>query len=373
MTANTRTILKKFLIGINLLLTVFLLLLHVLPYINQTSFWFVNLFALALPFLAAAQFCFFFIWLFLKSKWKWLPVATILLSWKFLASFYTFSTKTPDKTRKDKAQTMRVVSWNVKMFNIPFYKTFLDTSMVKKIKELDADILSLQEVMYAKDIKDPLSLDSISKQLGYPYYAAGFEDETFRPYESFFTYCGVVFSKYPVTAVKTIKATNENNSDFLYADIKVKNDTLRVFSFHLQSLFFTLEDYRSLSDVRKGKVENALPGGKAILKKMRAAYSRRALQVKNILPEIDNSPYPVLVCGDFNDVPASYTYQKLSDHLLDAQCEAGKGIGRSFKFISPTLRIDYILSDKRLKPVNVFIDRNPASDHFPLTADFKLK
>lgn len=373
MTANTRIILKKFFVGINLLLTVFLLLLHVLPYISQTHFWFVNLFALALPFLLFAQGCFFTVWLFFKSKWKWLPVITILLSWKFLTSFYSFSIKTPAKIRKDTDQTMRVVSWNVQMFNIPFYKTFLDTSMVKKVKELDADILSLQEVMYAKDINHPLSLDSISKQLGYQYHAAGFEDETFKPDKSYFTYCGIIFSKYPITAVKTIKATDANNSDFLYADIKMNNDTLRVFSFHLQSLFFTQEDYRSLSDVKKGKVEKVLPGGKAILKKMRAAYSMRALQVKNILPEIENSPYPVIVCGDFNDVPASYTYQKLSNNLVDAQREAGKGIGRSFKFISPTLRIDYILSDKRLKPVNAFIDRNPASDHFPFTADFIWK
>jgi endonuclease/exonuclease/phosphatase family metal-dependent hydrolase len=159
----------------------------------------------------------------------------------------------------------------------------------------------------------------------------------------------------------------------LYADIKVLNDTIRVFNFHLQSLFFNQQDYRSLSDVKRGDVEKVLPGGKAILKKMKTAYTMRALQVNNILPEIESSPYRVIVCGDFNDVPASYTYQQLSHNLRDAQREAGTGIGRSFKFLSPTLRIDYILSDKRIMPVNAFTDHHSASDHFPFTAEFSIK
>ncbi len=373
MTPKTRIILRHLFITGNLLLSCCLLLLHILPYANQGDFWFVNLFAITLPFLLLAQLCFLVVWLLNKSKWIWLPVVTLLLSWNYMMAFYAFKIKDPVKNRIVSDHSLRITTWNVRLFNYQQNLTFFDTPMLKKITELNADIVSLQEMMYAKDKKDPLSLDSMCRKLGFQYSAAGFEDESFKPYKSRFTYCGVIFSKYPIVAVKTVAATDANNSDFLYADIKVKNDTIRVFNFHLQSLLFTRQDYNALSEVRKGKVENALPGGKAILKKMKIAYALRALQVKNILPEIENSPCPVIVCGDFNDVPASYTYQKLSHNLLDAQREAGKGIGRSFKFISPTLRIDYILSDKSLKPVNAFIDRIHASDHFPFTADFQLK
>ncbi len=373
MTAKTRIILKRFFIISNVLLSCCLLLLYALPYVNQSIFWFINLFAITLPFLLLAQLCFLVLWLFFKSKWGWAPVITLLLSWNFITALYAFKMKEPVKTGIVSDHSLRITTWNVHLFNIPFYKTSLDSSMLKKIKELNPDILTLQEIMYAKDIRHPFSLDSIMQALGFKYHAAGFEEEQYRPEKSDFTHCGVIFSKHPIIAVKTVNATDANNSDFLYADIKVKNDTIRVFNFHLQSLLFTQQDYNALSDVRKGKVENVLPGGKAILKKMKIAYAMRAQQVNNILPGIENSPYPVVVCGDFNDVPASYTYQKLSHNLLDAQREAGKGIGRSFKFISPTLRIDYILSDERISPVNAFIDRNPASDHFPFTADFQLK
>jgi len=373
MTAKTRIILKRFFIFSNILLSCCLLLLHALPYVNQSDFWFVNLFAITLPFLLLAQLCFLVVWLFFKSKWWCLPVITMLLSWKFITAFYAFKVKEPEKTKIVSSHSLRITTWNVRLFNYQQNYTFFDTPMLNKITELNADIISLQEMMYAKDKNDQLSLDSMCRKLGFQYSAAGFEDESFKPYKSRFTYCGVIFSKHPIIAVKTIKATDANNSDFLYADIQVNNDTIRVFNFHLQSLLFTREDYNALSQVRKGKVENALPGGKAILKKMKIAHAMRAQQVNSILPEIETRPYPVIVCGDFNDVPASYTYQKLSHNLLDAQREAGKGIGRSFKFISPTLRIDYILSDKRMKPVNAFIDHIHASDHFPFTADFQLK
>jgi hypothetical protein len=204
MTAKTRIIFKRFVIGINLLLSSCLLLLHILSYINQADFWFVNLFALALPFLLLAQLCFFLIWMGLKSRWKWVSVITVLLSWKFILVFFAFHLNAPGKNKAVSNTALRITTWNVHLFNIPFYKTSLDSSMVTKIKELNPAVLSIQEMMYAKDLRSPLSLDSIRFTLGYQYSAAGFEDEQYKTYKSLFTYCGVIFSKYPILSVKTV-------------------------------------------------------------------------------------------------------------------------------------------------------------------------
>lgn len=88
--------------------------------------------------------------------------------------------------------------------------------------------------------------------------------------------------------------------------------------------------------------------------------------------EIDKSPYPVIVCGDFNDVPNSYAYCKIGDRLQNAFVEKGSGIGRTFSNISPTLRIDNIFTDKIFTISQFTRVRNNLSDHFPIIADVSL-
>ena len=39
-------------------------------------------------------------------------------------------------------------------------------------------------------------------------------------------------------------------------------------------------------------------------------------------------PYPIIICGDFNDTPVSYAYQQLGDNMIDAFLESGNGIGK---------------------------------------------
>jgi endonuclease/exonuclease/phosphatase family metal-dependent hydrolase len=87
---------------------------------------------------------------------------------------------------------------------------------------------------------------------------------------------------------------------------------------------------------------------------------------------MDESPYPVVVCGDMNDVPNSNAYQIISKNLYDAYTEKGWGVGRTFKFLSPTLRIDYVLHSKELQLAQVNVLQTKLSDHSPVLADFKL-
>ena len=95
-------------------------------------------------------------------------------------------------------------------------------------------------------------------------------------------------------------------------------------------------------------------------------------QADKVRIEIDKSPYPVIVCGDFNDVPNSYPYEKIGNGLQDAFVMKGSGIGRTFSGISPTLRIDNIFVDK-LYSVHQFTRiAKKLSDHFPVIADIGL-
>ena len=110
-----------------------------------------------------------------------------------------------------------------------------------------------------------------------------------------------------------------------------------------------------------------------ILGNIRQAFIKRAEQVEILRNEIENSPYPVIVCGDFNDTPVSYTYKNLKKDLKDSFVESGKGMGTSYQeFILP-LRIDFILHDQKLLSDGYQVRDVDYSDHKPVQANLWFK
>jgi endonuclease/exonuclease/phosphatase family metal-dependent hydrolase len=84
------------------------------------------------------------------------------------------------------------------------------------------------------------------------------------------------------------------------------------------------------------------------------------------------SPYPVIVCGDFNDLPNSYAYNIIGKGMKNAFVEKGSGIGRTFSGISPTLRIDNIFVGNKFKVIQFLCIGKKLSDHFPIITDVHL-
>ena len=101
--------------------------------------------------------------------------------------------------------------------------------------------------------------------------------------------------------------------------------------------------------------------------------TNRKIQTDIIRQVLGDSPYPVIFCGDLNDIPNSYTYFQIKGDMQDAFLKKGFGIGRTFTAISPTLRIDYIFADRRFR-IHQFrrIAKN-YSDHYMLVSDIELK
>jgi endonuclease/exonuclease/phosphatase family metal-dependent hydrolase len=135
------------------------------------------------------------------------------------------------------------------------------------------------------------------------------------------------------------------------------------------------EDYLFVSDLASNRTENhdIGLGSRKIFGKMRSAYIKRAEQVRSVRLEIDRSPYPVILCGDFNDTPASYVYHKIEQKLEDSFVEAGNGTGSSYAGILPAFRIDYIFHDTSFTAHNYkTLDAN-FSDHYPITTLLVLK
>jgi endonuclease/exonuclease/phosphatase family metal-dependent hydrolase len=114
-----------------------------------------------------------------------------------------------------------------------------------------------------------------------------------------------------------------------------------------------------------------LHDSKTLISKLRKGYKYRYSQAQIVRGQIEQSPYPVILTGDFNDVPNSNTYFTISKNMQDAFLKKGSFIGRTFRFISPTLRIDYILADKSFEVNQVRVIHVPYSDHYPVEADLQ--
>ena len=111
---------------------------------------------------------------------------------------------------------------------------------------------------------------------------------------------------------------------------------------------------------------------KNILSKMKTAFIKRGAQADYVREDEDKCNYPLIVCGDFNDVPNSYAYETIGKGLLNAFVEKGSGLGRTFYGISPTLRIDNVFVSKEFTVQQFTRVKQKLSDHFPLIVDVSL-
>ena len=145
-------------------------------------------------------------------------------------------------------------------------------------------------------------------------------------------------------------------------------DTIRVFNIHLQSLKFSATNLKYI-DQPGFEDKEAISQSKNIIGKFKVGFLKRKVQAERIKAEMNKSPYPVIICGDFNDVPNSYAYTTIGRGMKNAFVEKGKGLGRTFTGISPTLRIDNIFTDNKFSIEQFIRIKKKLSDHFPVIAD----
>lgn len=371
-----RKVTKRFIVTSNVCVTVCMLLLYVLPYSSQGISWFVNLLALMFPFFLLIQALFLVFWLIVKPKLALIPVVSLLLSWGLISN--AVGMHFPGKLQTKTDSTLRIATWNTHLFNFYENNGKLDDDMMRTVRSFKADVLSVQEFVFSLDSNSEISLDKVKKKLGYKYVVAA-NDRAFGVHtypaphkERYHPFCVALFSNYPILSWEKVQSKKEYNQTFLRADLKIGNDTIRFFNIHLQSMHFVNKDYDFIENIDEQDAETVNHNGRNIIRKMRTAYLFRAEQAKKVKEEVNKSPYPVIVCGDMNDVPNSYAYQKISSGLKDVFTEKGAGIGPTFQFLSPTLRIDYILHSKAITVQQIKIVRPSPGDHNPIIADFNL-
>lgn len=364
---------KRFFITCNILLVVVYLLTCFIPFLNAGKYWPIAVLGLGFPLMLVLLITFILIWAIVRSRWAFVPLIALILSWQQISAFLAFGMP-PSSDNSKPENSLRVLSWNVSSWDEANKHKNGGQShrkdMLALIKSRDPDILCLQEFFEfeSSNYYEP-NIPAV-KAMGYPYYY--FVPHYFR-YRKAYRMGVAIFSKYPIvdTAVVPYKQ-NSAADNLVYTDVNVNGKLIRVMTIHLQSVRFNSVDYEGINRI-KNTDDEALEASKTILSKIIKAYRSRSGQAEQVRQEIDKSPIPVIICGDFNDVPNSYTYFTIRGDLNDAFIAKGAGIGKTLRILSPTLRIDYILADKSL-PVYRFNKFNvPYSDHYPIMADILLK
>jgi endonuclease/exonuclease/phosphatase family metal-dependent hydrolase len=337
--------------------------------------WFIGLLTLASFYLFIILFIFFIGWLLKRSTWAILFIIITIATLKPLSNIipFRFSSSFADKKTPN---TIRVMSWNTESFEILKHLTHPEEKdeMIKLINHYQPDIACFQEMSCADSSKTAFyKLQDFIDSLHFPYHYYTYDvANDFYPVSH--THYGIItFSRFPMINKQTIKKDPSNyNSTFQYADMLVNGDTVRVFNIHLQSMKFTDDNINSI-DSPSLHIHHDVEESKGIFSKLKSSFPKRQLQARNVKAEINKSPYPVIVCGDFNDVPNSYAYETIGNGLQNAFEEKGSGLGRSFSEILPTLRIDNIFVDPKFSVLQFTRIKKRLSDHYPIITDIQLK
>ena len=319
----------KILFFVNSVILLLLLISYLAPKIHPDFFWHISLLGILFPFLLILNTLFAVYWVISWRKYFWANIVIIVLGLPYIDNTIANQKNTLDQKefsqlQKNKKhqfdQLINLMSFNVRLFNqnenIDDDK--IENKIVEMIKEKKPNVLCLQEFNLTESTKELFDAFNYKKN----------NDNKLQ-----------IFTNYRVIKSGYIKSKNI----CIYKDI-VLNDTIRVYNIHLQSNW---------------------------VKTMKSSYQNRVSEALKIKKHINKSPYPVIVCGDFNDTPLSYTYSTLKKGLADSFQESGIGIGNSYVSI-PTLRIDYILHSQKYESYNYKKLKYKFSDHYPISCDILI-
>ena len=326
---------------------------YIVPHFNPRDLGIISYTVLLYPILLIANLIFIIYWLARKSRKALFSILILLIGWGYIRSFYV----TGAEAIADGSESIKVVSFNTSNFSYNFdHKLKNRSDKEEKIKEflrsLDTvDIFCLQEIA-------PYSADILTKSLK--------SHKLYQPKKG-----TAIMTRYPVLDVGIIDFGTFTNS-CTWADVRTSRGIIRVYSLHLESNRISADTEKM---IEKGvEIEESLfHGVRELLRKYKRSSFKRADQVSQLRKHIEDCPYPIILAGDFNDTPVSYTYKQLSNGLVDSFMKAGRGVGSSYAGSIPFLRIDYIMVTPMLETQSSRVIKEKYSDHYPVSSTFYFR
>ena len=354
----------------NFLISVALIILYAAGRIPPSEKYNLWLISFIIPVALAANAILLLVAVAMRKKSSLYYVLAFIIGSNYLVS--TIGLKHFFKSVDSRDFTFNVISFNVGA-NLERHERAMEdenrddgaASLAEWIVANDADIQCYQEFIDRRR-KSGFDLLNRLKAKGYHNY---FSFDSVNANRYGLVLGTMITSKFPIIRSGDVLASENGFNRISFVDLLVRTDTIRVINVHLESMGLKPFHPANVSGFESRK-ENT----RILLSKLKEGVFERSEQIKVLAAFVEDSPYPVVCAGDFNELPYSYSYQFLRKRMKNAFEEAGRGFGFSYNgHTLRVLRIDNQFYTRGLAAVK-FVTHNDVqlSDHFPLEGTYKI-
>ena len=318
---------------------------------------------LGFPILLVFNLAFLLLWCFVQLRTAWLPLLG------FLLCYGPIRTYSPFNLPEDKPHgAIKVLSYNVYLFSSWSEPDAEKNPIVDYIVKSKADIVCLQEAQASTEGTDNI-YPTLKKH--YPYFKLMVKKSPGADNM-------VLLSKYPVLWQDTIPYGSSSNQSVAYM-LDIKGTKTLVVNNHLESNGLSPDDKEGFKTLVKGNMKTGEAKSQSfhLLNKLGEVSARRAPQAETVARYVRkylDKKVPVILCGDFNDNPLSYTRRTISKDLTDCYVASGNGPGISYHKSGMYFRIDHIFCSDDFEPYGAKVDNSvTTSDHYPIFCWLKYR
>lgn len=348
----------KIVAGANVAVIIVMFIVGFADYVNPERYPLLSTAGLAFPFFLIVNLAFLVFWAVFRLRMVIIPVLG------YLVCYVPISIYMPVNMKRDVPKDcIKVMTWNVQAYSgEPRYDDAFEM-IFGYIKKQNADIVCVQEDLGGwRDSR--ARFDSL--------YA--YSDTSFVSNSSGTNAVGI-YSRYPIVRREKIDYVSAANLSVAYY-LKRQRDTLLVIVNHFETTHLSRTDRKRYKEMMKGKMgkDTMREESKKLLHTLAESNKLRAPQARAVHEYVESHrQYPIIVCGDFNDNPISYTRRMVAKGLTDCYVESGRGVGLSYNQKGFFVRIDNILCSDNFEPYNCYVDNKiDASDHYPMICWLKF-
>ena len=346
--------------GANVATVLVMLLVGYSDRLNPADHPLLSTLGMTLPVFLLINLVFLFFWLVFKWRMVWISVLGLVLA------YVPISIYMPLNSSQDIPEgALKIISYNVCAYGGNFKYDDGFEKVRDYLVEEKPDIVCIQE-----------DIDTWRRYVFLHYEKTFAYNDTMVIANNPQSYNALgIHSKYPIIHRERIAYPSKSNGSVAWW-LKVGDDTLIVVNNHFESCHLNKDDRAQYLQMIKGKMprDSVREESKLLLVKLAEANAKRSGQIRTVRQyALDHGQYPVIVCGDFNDSPISYSRHAMAEVLTDCYATTGKGIGLSYNQKAFSFRIDHFFCNDRLQPYRCEIDgKMDASDHNPLICWVKI-
>ena len=364
-----KTLVKWIMMGSNIVAAFFMLMTLIGSVLSPDKLVFTAYFALAFPIAIFVNIVFVIFWL-LARKWFFLvSLSCLLFSGAEISN--TFPVRFGKTEVVQTNNPISLLSYNTRMSgDLKKHTKKNPNKVIQYILDSNADIVCLQEFTVSSNKEYLTEKDMYRIFKKYPYKQIQYKQKI----NDNFRLSGIAtFSKFPIINKQIIKYPSYYNIS-IFSDINIHGKIIRLINNHLESNRLTEHDKDMPLKLKQNFDTKDLKGITLHFShKLAIAYKLRSLQADAVAKIIASSPYKLIVCGDFNDVPTSYAYTTVKGKLKDAFSETGKGLGWTYNDRYYHFRIDYVFYDSAaFTPIQYKTDKVNYSDHYPVICKLNI-